>query len=770
MSSELLALLDHLREALAPAYRVERQIGLGGMSVVYLAEDTKHQRPVAIKLLKPDAAFSGGTSRFLREIRFAARLAHPHILPMLSSGEAVGLPYYIMPYVEGESIRERLARDGTVPVGDAVRLVRQVADALDYAHAAGIIHRDIKPENILLLRDNAVIADFGIARAMTTLASERSSATGLGVALGTPAYLSPEQAAGDETIDGRTDIYSLALVLHEMLSGAPAFAGKSAQAVIAKRFTETPRLLSTLRADVPPPVEAAVAAALALDPDDRPATAGAFSRALVGRLTIAGTPTGARPRIPTAEIWRFATQSGETDLPSIAVLPLENLSSDPENDFLADGLTEEIIAALGRLRTLRVAARGSSFAFKGRHVDARVAAEALNVSTILDGSVRRAGRRVRVTVQLVDAKTGFELWSNQLDRELDDVFALQDDIARAIALALKATLGGDSAPRTEHSVSGEIYELYLRGRHALNHRTEEQLRQALSYFGDAATRDPDFALVHAAVAEAEMLLGVYGADAPTLVMPRARDAANRALEIDPSLPDAWLVLGATRALFDWEWIGSEDAFRRALTIGPRHAASHQRFAVDLLVPRRRGDEARAAAARALALDPLSPAMQASVGIVRHLTGDPAGGVTELEQVVKRNPAFAMGHYFLGSAYRDAGRYHDAIAAFDRAMTQTAPTPEMLAGRAQAQAMAGHVDAAKAALVRLIEWRHSRYLSGCLIAQVRAALGDHGDALVTLEEAVAERDPELVYLDVRPAYESLRDDPRFAAIRRRINLD
>jgi serine/threonine protein kinase/tetratricopeptide (TPR) repeat protein len=770
VSSELLTLLDRARRALEPTYEIERQIGVGGMSVVYLAREVKHERRVAIKVLKPDMAFSGGAGRFLREIRFAARLAHPHILPMLSSGEAMGLPYYVMPYVDGESIRERLAREGKLPLRDAVRLTRQVADALDYAHAAGIVHRDIKPENILLLSNNAVVADFGIARAMNVMAHERSSATGFGIALGTPAYLSPEQAAGEEGIDGRSDIYSLALVLHEMLCGAPAFVGKSAQAVISKRFTETPRALSLVCTDVPAEVEIAVAAALALDPNDRPRTAGEFSRALVGPVPPSGTSAGSTPRAPNAgEATRHVTAGGENELPSIAVLPLQNLSSDPENEFFSDGLTEEIISALGRLRTMRVAARGSSFAFKGRHVDARMVGEQLGVSAVLDGSVRRAGRRVRVTVQLVDAGSGYELWSDQLDRELDDAFALQDDIARSIALTLKAKLSGDSAPRTEHSVPGQIYELYLRGRHALNARTEEQIRRAVGFFSEAAARDPEFALVYAAMAEANALLGIYGAEAASAAMPRARDAAMRALQIDPALPDAYVVLGTTRALYDREWIGSEDAFRRAITLAPQHAAAHQRYAIDLLVPMGRTEEAQTVIQRALSLDPLSPAVQLSVAVVRHLSGDPAGAASTLEAVVERSPDFAMAHYFLGGAYRDSGNQNAAIASFNEAMSRTEATPEMAAGRAQALAHAGRMDEARDTLARLIEWRHSRYLSACLIAQVRMALGEHDDALVTLEQAADERDPELVYLDARPVYAPLRSHSRFDLLRRRINL-
>jgi serine/threonine protein kinase len=412
-------LLPRLQAALGDRYRIERELGQGGMGIVLLAEDQKHHRQVAIKVLKPDLAAALGRERFLREIATAARLTHPHILPLHDSGEADGFLYYVIPYIEGESLRDRLTRERQLTLEDAVQIAREVADALNYAHGQNVLHRDIKPENILLSAGHALVTDFGIARTITD--GGGGQLTEVGSLVGTPAYMSPEQVDGSPHIDGRADIYSLGCVLYEMLVGERPFRGTTLTALIANRLsspTPSPRAVREL---VPQGVDAAVRKAMASLPADRFSTGAQFADAL-------GTPR-ASEAAPAAAPDR-----------SIAVLPFKNQSSDPEAEYFSDGIAEEIINALAQLPGLQVAARTSSFAFKGKSADIAEVGAKLKVATVLDGSVRKAGNKVRITAQLVNVLDGYYLWSERYDSELDDVFAIQDHIARAIAQRFEVML------------------------------------------------------------------------------------------------------------------------------------------------------------------------------------------------------------------------------------------------------------------------------------------------------------------------------------------
>lgn len=758
--------IEHFTLALAPHYRLGRLLGAGGAATVHLATDERHHRQVAIKILRRDLLATEGAERFVQEIRVAARLTHPHIVPVLNSGHAAGSPYFVMPYIEGESLRGRLTRDKTIPLAEAIGFVLEAADALEYSHAAGILHRDIKPENILLHRGHAVIADFGIARALSQSAPDQRTSAGL--VLGTPAYMSPEQAAGERELDGRSDVYSLALVLFEMISGVLPFTARTTSALIARRFMGPAPRLSSLVPEVPEDVDDAIATALSLEAADRPATPLAFARMLAGGGDEGAAPLRTGVHL-THHLTRTTSAISTPSLPSVAVLPFANLSTDPENEFLSDGITEEIMTTLSRLRTLRVAARSSSFAFKGKRGDVRAIAEQLGVQNILDGSVRRSGTQVRVSAELIDASTGFPVWSDRLDRPLDDVFAIQDDIARAIADALASTLLHDTGAAISGGVDGGAYEAYLRGRFELNRRTEAGLHAAARFFEQAIALQPEFALAHHGLADALLLLGVYGVAAPTTVLPQARAAAERALASDPALGEAYATLGTLRALHDWDWSGAEDAFRRATALNPRHPAAWQWRAMNHLIPMGRRDEARAAIERARALDPLSMVMAASTGVVFHLAGDLPGAIRVLRHAVETDPNFGMTHYFLGIALRDAGELAAAGEALRTAIARTGGTPEMSAALAVTLAAQGDAEGAKALRRDLVERAATRYVSPCLLAQVHVALGELDEADAAVERALEVRDTDLVFLGVRPAYAALRGRPRFDAARTRIGV-
>ena len=418
------AVPEQLRAAVAERYRIEEEIGRGGMASVYLAEDLRHGRKVAIKVLLPTPGHSYEPQRFLREIRIAARLSHPQILPVHDSGECDGLLYFVMPYAGCESLRDRLHREGQLPIDAALRITRAVGTALDYAHRHHVIHRDIKPENILLQEGEPVVADFGVATAMSAAGGDNVYITDRGFAVGTPAYMSPEQASAERDLDGRSDLYSLACVLYEMLAGQPPFAGSGARATMARHAIEPPVPIRSLRPTVPLGVELALQRAMAKSPSDRFATMAEFCDAL-----LAPAPT-ATPMI------------GATDQRSIAVLPFVNSSADPENEYFSDGMTDELITALSKVEGLHVASRTSVFALKSLREDVRTLGSRLNVATVLDGTVRKSGNRIRITVQLSRVSDGRLLWSERYDREMSDVFAIQDEIAGTIVRTLRATLAG----------------------------------------------------------------------------------------------------------------------------------------------------------------------------------------------------------------------------------------------------------------------------------------------------------------------------------------
>ena len=724
------------------------------MATVYLARDLKHHRPVAIKVLKPEPAAALGPERFLREIKIAAGLTHPHILPLHDSGEARGYLYYVMPLVEGESLRDRLDREKQLPFDEALRITREVADALSYAHSHDVVHRDIKPENILFQAGHALVSDFGIARPIRV--ADTAALTQEGDTLGTPAYVSPEQAAGETELDARTDLYSLACVLYEMLAGEPPFAGPTAAAVIGRRFTAPAPSISQRRAETPPAVTQALAKALALDPADRFESTMQFAEALSGVAAV-GAPA-------PSPGW------------SIAVLPFSNLSPDPGNEYFSEGITEEIINTLAQLPGLQVAARSSSFAFKGKGAELAEIGAKLRVSAVLEGSVRQAGNRVRVTVQLVNVTNGYHLWSERYDRELDDIFAIQDAIARTVAHRLELTLAGPLGaalvkPPTQNL---EAYQLYLRGRYLWNQRGAGIVK-ALECFQRALSLDEGFAQAHAGVADAYTLLAFYGFRSAREVMPRAKAAAERALALDEGIAEAHSSMGVIQWLYDWNWGAAERELKRAIALNPRYIVARHWYAA-LSASRQRLDEAVAEDERSVEIEPLSVFANVQLGLALLVAGRTAQAIEQVHKAIELDPHFALAHWLLGCAYASESRYEDALSELTAAVELSNRLPAMVAALAAGYVEADRAEPARQLLGELRARAGREYVPAQSFAVVCAAVGETDEAFVWLEKACEEHDVTLAFLRdrLRPAsafgLPSLRGDPRYQALLRRIGLE
>ena len=706
-----------LGTALSDRYVIERELGRGGMATVFLARDARHARVVAVKVMARDVVEASGAERFLREIGIAARLTHPHVLGVHDSGEADGSLYYVMPYVEGETLRARLARDGALPLADAVRLLRELADALAYAHAQGVVHRDLKPENVLLSGGHAVIADFGIAKALAAATQQgRGNAprlTATGVSIGTPAYMAPEQAVGDTNTDHRADLYALGVVAYEVLAGAHPFGARTTQALVTAHLTETPAPLAARRPDVPPALAALVAQLLVKEPAARPQSADVVVQALDGvfasparRATLSRRQALAAAALLVVAIavsyaasYRTPTSSsGSEAIRTLAVLPFVNTGGNAADDYFSDGMTDELAHALARLPGLHIAGRTSSYSFKGKTATAQEIGRALDVGAIVEGTVRRAGDRLRVTTQLVGTADGKVLWDSVYESRSSDVFGVQDQFTRAVVAAIAPTLSGGNRPTDAPLVDVgrgttdlEAYQLYLKGRYYWLARGADNVTRSIEFFHQAIARDPRFARAHAGLALAYNVLQVYVADPKDTLPALLATSAERAMALDSTLADARIAIAITEG-HRLRFREAIRHYRRAIALEPSNAYAHHAFGHYLIMQghvdesvretalaarldplaksagssealalgfARRGPEAIAASRRILALDSNFALAFQTLGVAQGVIGQPDSAVRSLERARQLSPAQPGLFGKLIFAYAAAGRWADA---------------------------------------------------------------------------------------------------------------
>jgi serine/threonine-protein kinase len=788
-----------IQQSLGATYTLERELVGGGMSRVFLAEETALGRRVVIKVLPPDLAAGVSAERFMREVQVAARLQHPHIVPVHATGEAADLPYYTMPFVDGDTLRARITR-GPIALDEAVRILRDVARALEYAHAHGVVHRDIKPENIFLAGSSAVVSDFGIAKAISAARTEShlptagdtgTQLTQAGTAVGTPAYMAPEQAAGAPNVDHRADIYSFGVVAYEVFSGKPPFVGREAHQLVLAHIAQVPTPLGQAAPTVPPALATLVMRCLAKSPDDRPQGAAD----LVAALESVGTPTATQlplmrsrsalrmgavvtavAALTSLGVWALgdrAATPAHADAPpsSLAVLPFVNIGGDTATEYFADGITDELATALGRIPEMRIAARSSAYRYRGRRdIDVREVGRDLNVALVLTGTARRAANQIRVSAQLTSAADGLEIWSDSFDRPFDDVLMLTDSLTSIISTALSSRLAVTSPTpvtpvRTQIGTSNPAaYDAYLQGKFSLLRR-RAGLEGAAGEFSNAIALDTTFARAYAGLGTALALLTYFGDSQPPERPANSRAAAMTALRLDSTNAEAHVALGIL-SMTQHRWQDAEQALRRAIALEPGLSDAHFQYGRALIYQGRLVDGVRSIQV-ARGLEPLSPVYTVWLGLTLAWIGRRDQALVETRRAWELDSNSILVHNlgslaFLQIGERDMARHiagRPANAAFQRGTL------------AYVLARTGALPDARRLMQPLIDRGGRSWYDQTNLVLMYLGLGHADSAMAAFERAIDNGEPIGAFHSLTsPVYDPLRTNPRFAPAVRRLGLD
>jgi eukaryotic-like serine/threonine-protein kinase len=829
-------------------YRLLSKIGAGGMGEVYLAEDTKLDRKVALKILPADVAVNPDRmKRFVQEAKAASSLNHPNILTVYEIGHADSVHFIATEFIEGETLRQHL-RSEHMRLSDTLNVATQVADALAVAHEVGIIHRDIKPENIMLRkRDKYVkVLDFGLAKLIEQppvpinreAPTKSLFKTEEGVVMGTVTYMSPEQATGLK-VDARTDIWSLGVVLYEMVAGCLPFEGSTMSELLASILSQKePPPLARFAREVPAELERIVEKVLRKDREERYQTAKDMLldlRRLKQKLDVdaeiertvppesrsapnEAIPFAGREADSTAQAssaqtatlesahatssteyiiseikrhkrgvaallaaitllsvasvaYYFYTARGSSRdaIDSIAVMPLVNTTGDPNTEYLSDGISEALINSLSELQQLRVIARSTAFRYKGKEVEPQAVGRELNVRAVLMGRVRQIGEKLNIQVDLVDATTGAQLWGEEYERKVSDILSVKQSIAREVTEKLRLRLSGEDHRRLvrRDTTNAEVYQFYLRGRFFWNKRTADGIRKAMEQFQQAIDRDPNFALGHVGLADCYLTLEEYAGVPASETVPKARAAADRALQIDDSLAEAHASSAVTYKKL-WRWAEAEEGYKRSISLNPNYPTVHHWFAI-YFYTKGQFDEAMKEIKRAQELDPLSPVISNNVAIVYLLKNDPSSAIEQSKRIIELDPGYPGGREQMGWAYFKQGRHEEATAEFERAVELSGRASLYLSSLGYCYAVNGRRAEALAILKELEERYAGRKAIAKDLAGVYAGLGDKDQAFGWLEKGFEQRSGELPYITTQFNFENLRSDPRYAELVRRMGL-
>jgi serine/threonine-protein kinase len=798
---------ENLTAQLGGANTFERELQGGGMARVYLAEDRELHRKVVIKVLPAELALGVSAKRFRSEILTVAKLQHPHIVGILKAGEVDGVPYFVMPYVEGESLAVHLRRNGPSSIRDAVAVFRDVARALAFAHANGIVHRDIKPGNILLASGSATVTDFGVAKALSSAlrsGTHDQRVTDTGVSLGTLLYMAPEQAANDPHIDGRADIYSLGITIYEMLAGTPPFAGMGPREMLTARLSQSPPRLSSIRKDIPSRLEELIVKCLQADPAKRPSDAADVVEWLEsadvlsgqsGAIRIGKIGGGNRTRniliaagvamaigLAAGIPWYRSRQSAQASSPGatlvsnpaaaatevIAVMPFVSLSEDSSNSFLAEGLTNALASRLSRAAGLNVITPTRAVDFLNAK-NTNGAANGGRSVLVLEGAVERNGKTMRVTARLSDSQTGIMRWADVFDRDVNNLLSVEDEIASRIveAVAPKTAPKLDSFERVTVSLSPELYERFLRAKYDLAQRGPASIQKAIATLKDIASQQPKFAPAFATLAQAYTVLPLYSPGSGDSLRRMALDAANTAVQLDANLSDGYT---ARAIAYDavWKWAEATKDFQRALQLDSMSAKAHQLYGEHLLVVGQPQQAVRELAT-ATRLDPASPIMAGSLAMALVHAGRKRDAVTQAQNAVAMDPSFATTHFMYGAVLLYSGSPREALIPLGEALELAPDSRTALGLLGYAQAASGDPQLAQRTL-RRIEQSPPASGSDPAIARIKVALGDVNGGLTALEKAAKEHDSFFVSEPLgSPPFGSIRGDPRFSALSRTIGI-